>query len=84
LKNEVGVLPWCPQSPDLNLIESLWREIEAYSGKKYGRIADLNVLKHAVKEAWDQLGSERLDQLFKFMPDRLSAVIAANGGATRY
>jgi len=86
LKNDVEVLSWCPQSPDLNLIEALWRDMESYLGKnlKYGRIADLNALKHAVKEAWDQVGLERLEELIKSMPDRLQAVIAANGGATRY
>ena len=84
LKNDVEVLSWCPQSPDLNLIEALWRDMESYLGKKYGRIADLNALKHAVKEAWDQVGSERLEELIKSMPDPLRAVIAANGGATRY
>ncbi|KAG0130271.1 hypothetical protein HOY82DRAFT_460298, partial [Tuber indicum] len=75
---------WCPQSPDLNLIESLWRDMESYLGKRYGRISDLNVLKQALKEAWNQVGSQRLDELIRSMPDRLRAVITANGKATRF
>ena len=84
VKNEVKVLPQCPQSPDLNLIVSLWRELESYLGKKYGRIADLNIVKNAVKEVWDQVASERLEELIKSIPLYLKAVIEANGGATRY
>ena len=82
--NGVDSLPWPPQSPDLNLIEILWSELEIELGLKYGRISDLELLKEKLLEEWRNIGRDRLLALVKTMPDRLRAVIAAGGGPTSY
>ena len=83
-RNNLDSLPWPAQSPDLNLIEALWSDIEQELGELYGRIHDVKVLKQAVRDAWNRITRERLRSLIRSMPDRLRAVIAAGGEATPY
>jgi hypothetical protein len=82
--NEVESVPWPPQSPDLNLIEALWGEIETELGEAIGRVNDLEVLQIMIKNAWNSIPVDRLDSLIRSMPRRLAAVIAAGGHATPY
>ncbi|KAH0603088.1 uncharacterized protein H6S33_008092 [Morchella sextelata] len=82
--NEVETVPWPPQSPDLNLIEALWAEIETELGETIGRVNDIEVLQIMIRNAWDSIPVDRLDSLVRSMPRRLAAVIAAGGHATPY
>lgn len=83
-RNGIEVLGWSPQSPDLNLIEALWGDMETELGETFGRVSDLEVLKVVVKNASDDIGADRLDSLIRSMPRRLESVIAAGGNATPY
>ncbi|RPB22313.1 hypothetical protein L211DRAFT_788844 [Terfezia boudieri ATCC MYA-4762] len=83
-RNHVDVLPWPPQSPDLNLIEALWGDIEQELGEMYGRISDTEILADATQAIWKEITGDRLRGLIRTMPDRLRAVIAAGGAATPY
>ena len=38
----------------------------------------------AIQEEWDQLTEERILAFVNTMPDRIQAVIATNGGHTRW
>lgn len=82
--NNVEVLEWAPQSPDLNLIEVLWGDMETKLGETFGRVSDLEVLKVVLKNAWSNIGTSCLDSLIRSMPRWLEAVIAAGGNATPY
>ena len=57
--------------------------MKSYLGKVYGRISKDNILKQTVKEAWDQIDSEWLNEMIRTMLKRLSAVIGEKGKATR-
>ncbi|KAI5839437.1 hypothetical protein DFP73DRAFT_483996, partial [Morchella snyderi] len=82
--NKMDVIPWPAQSPDLNLIEALWGEIETELGETVGRVADPEVLKVMLRNVWNNIGIDRLDSLIRSMSRRLEAVIAAGGRATPY
>ncbi|KAF8463995.1 hypothetical protein BDZ91DRAFT_730538 [Kalaharituber pfeilii] len=82
-KNDVETLEWVPQSPDLNPIEVLWGDMEVQLGKKYGRLDNIPDLQEKLEE-WNKISKDRLLALVRSMPDRLKAVIQANGEATPY
>lgn len=73
---------WPPQSPDLNLVEHLWGEVN--------RNMDTNVF-NSKDDLWDALDKgfaaikpEYVKRLYGSMLKRLRAVIAAKGGNTKY
>ena len=82
--NGLDSLQWPAQSPDLNLTEALWTDMEAELGETWGRVGDIEVLEACLKAAWESISQERLDSLIRSMPARLQAVIDAEGGATPY
>ena len=82
--NDIQVLSWPAQSPDLNPIEHLWDHLKCQL-RKY------NTLPHGVHELWDRLVEEWNEippevcqNLIKSMPRRIQAVIRAKGGHTKY
>ena len=65
--NGMGVLAWPTQSPDLNLIEALWEDMEVELGQIWGRMSDPEALEAAVKAAWDSITEGRLEELTRSM-----------------
>jgi transposase len=79
---EVPTLPWPSQSPDLNPIENLWSILDLKV--KDRKPSNEEALFEVLKEAWQNLEPELLTKLADSMPDRIEAVIAANGYPTKY
>lgn len=77
---------WCSgqQSPDLNLIEALWMDMEMELGETWGRVGNIETLVAVLQVVWKSISEERLNGLISSMPERLQAVIDADGGATPY
>ena len=73
----------CPaNSPDLNPIESLWRIAKRMTAC---RPTTLEQLKESIKQAWSSIITPAACQrLVESIPRRAQAVIAANGGPTKY
>lgn len=82
--NQMETTRWPAQSPDLNLIENLWLDMENELGETWGRIGDMRTLETALNAVWNGIPDRRLDELIRTMPQRLQAVIEAEGGPTRY
>lgn len=81
-ENHINLLEWPAQSPDLNPIEHLWAILDRKIGDR--SFSKKGELKEAVKKAWNEIKPEEVQKLIESMPRRLSAVIEAKGGATKY
>jgi hypothetical protein len=81
-ENKVERLEWSPQSPDLNIIEHLWDELDRSVAKS--RRKSIAEFRKALYECWEQIGKEVIDKLIESVPKRLQAVIDANGFNTKY
>ncbi|KAF8533161.1 hypothetical protein BDD12DRAFT_762670, partial [Trichophaea hybrida] len=69
--NEMDVIMWPAQSPDLNLIEALWGDMETELDEIWGRVSHIKTLEAVMKAAWESIGEEHLEVLIRSMPTRL-------------
>ncbi len=76
------LLEWPSQSPDLNPIENLWRELKVWVAKRQPR--NLNDLERICKEEWDKIPPEMCANLVANYKKHLTSVIANKGFATNY
>jgi hypothetical protein len=81
--NNIQLLPWCSQSPDLNPIEHVWSELERRIRKR-PRFRTTGQLWEALCEEWLKIHVEVIKNLINSMPKRCAAVIQAKGWNTKY
>jgi len=83
-ENEMEVLTWPAQSPDLNPIEHLWahlkRRLQGYETAPKGILE----LWERVQVEWEKIESSVCQELVESMPRRVEAVLKAKGGYTKY
>ena len=77
-------LDWPPQSPDLNLIEALWGDMETELGIIFGRSGNVEELQQQCRLVFKMTTKKRLSSLIAGMKPRLQAVILAEGAAIPY
>ncbi|KAG2465270.1 TCB1 transposase, partial [Polypterus senegalus] len=80
--NSVNVLEWPSQSPDLNVIENLWRDLKMAVHQRFP--SNLMELERCCQEEWAKLAKDRCAQLVASYSKRLEAEIAAKGASTKY
>jgi transposase len=90
--NEITVVEWPPNSPDMNPIEHVWKALKA---KLHARFPDTYALRggpERVQEelakrlqvVWAELEEEVFERLISSMPARVQALYDAKGWSTRY
>ena len=73
----------CPnQSPDLNPIDHLWRDLTKAVQRRSP--SNLTKLERSCREEWEKLPNYRCAKLVASNPRRLEDVIAAKGYSTKY
>jgi hypothetical protein len=78
----LNVLEWPSQSPDLNLIEHLWRDLNiAVQQRSPSKLTELEKI---CREDWEKFPKYRCVKLVESYPRRLEAVIVAEGASTKY
>jgi hypothetical protein len=83
---------WPPYSPDLNPIEHVWYHLKIRVNEMFPELLTdksknkylRQRLESCLQAAWDTLLQSLFDSLYQSMPDRIEAVIAANGWHTKY
>ena len=78
------LFPWVAKSPDLNLIEGVWRIIKARINQRSPRPNRNELMGAAIREEWEAINTTELEGLLAGMPNRVQAVLTAHGGHTKY
>lgn len=83
-RQKIELLPWPPQSPDLNVIENVWGLLarSVYEGGR--QFYSINDLKTAILSAWNRISQEYLQKNINSMPDRICDVLEKHGAKTKY
>ena len=82
--NNIHVLEWPAQSPDLNPIEHLWEHLKRQLLKYDTPPKGAHELWDRLVEEWNEISPEVCQNLIESMPRRVKAVIKAHGGHTKY
>jgi transposase len=78
--NDIEVLEWPSQSPDINPIEHLWDESDRRVRRCAAPPETLDALAQALQEEWTAIPEELIQNLIGSMGRRCQAVIDSNGG----
>lgn len=81
---DINVLDWSPQSPDINPLEHLWYHMKQELNKYPTHPKGVWEIWERAAEVWNKIPPEVCQNLIKSMPRRLEAVIKAKGGHTKY
>ncbi|MBW0560387.1 hypothetical protein O181_100102 [Austropuccinia psidii MF-1] len=81
--NQIDKLPWPAHSPDLNLIENVWKVLKTHV-MKHHQPRSMDKLHAAIQSAWDDLSPTFFEKLLIGMHKQMEAVVESNGGPTRW
>lgn len=82
--NNIDVLQWPSQSPDLNPIENLWFQVKARLARYPTIPSSSHELWERFVKEWREIPVERCQSLVESMPNRIRAVLKAKGGYIKY
>ncbi len=81
-KKHFKVLEWPSQSPDLNPIENLWRELKVHVAQRQPQ--NITALEEICMEEWAKIPATVCENLVKTYRKCLTSVIANKGYITKY
>ena len=81
-KLKVKVIDWPSMSPDLNLIEHIWRILK--QKVEVCKISNICQLREVVMEEWNNIPVATCESLINSMPRRVKSVLDNEGGHTKY
>ncbi|CAC5409088.1 unnamed protein product [Mytilus coruscus] len=83
-QNQLHGMEWPAQSPDLNIIENMWRKIKLELQKQPHIITTKAQMETAIRNIWTNIPLEFKRKLYESIPIRLRQVIRAKGNITKY
>ena len=82
--NDIQVITWPAQSPDLNSIEHLWEHLKCQLFQYETPPKGVHELWDRVSKEWNEISPETCQNLIESMPRRIQAVVRTKGGHTKY
>ena len=82
--NNIPVLFWPAQSPDLSPIENIWLLLKNKLRSQLHLIHNLNDLKTYLMAAWNNIPVSYIQGLYSTLPRRIKHVLIQKGGITKY
>jgi len=83
-ENGLSSVTWPAQSPDINIIENVWKVIKLHVQKDLSAIQSRQDLIKSVLSAWSKVHQTYIRQLYASIPWRIRSVIAQKGFITKY
>ena len=80
----VQTIPWPAMSPDMNPIEHIWDFIGRKINQRNPKCQNVDELRTAILQEWQQFAQERLRRLVRSMTRRATELNNNRGGYTRY
>ena len=78
------ILPWPASSPDMSPIEGIWCFLKRRIMQLHPRPTTTTELHTTILQQWENISSTHIKNLTSSMPSRISALLAANLGHTRF
>lgn len=83
-QENIPTMEWPAQSPDLNIIENCSRKLKQELCKRVQNLRTANDLETAIRQVWENIHPNFIQDLYKSIPRRIQAVIKAKGCLTKY
>lgn len=83
-KSNIPLMEWPPNSPDINIIETVWSYLKDQLNKYTEDVKTLKELWERVQDIWDNIPIDFIQELYESMPKRMRDIIKAKGGAINY
>lgn len=83
-ENGMEMLPWPPNSPDLNIIENIWEALDRHMRKRCPLPWNIDQLWQYLEEEWDLIDIDTICTLYDSIPHCMKAVEKAEGLWTKY
>ena len=80
--NNIEIIDWPPQSPDLNPIENLWKIVKTEINKL--KLKKKDEIQEQLNKSWNSIDLAKCKSLVVSMPKRIDEVLANKGGWTKY
>ena len=80
----VKKLPWPSSSPDMNIIEHIWQQLDSLVRARDPLPRNKEELWVALQEEWTNFPKAALDKLYQSMPSRVAALLKARGSMTLF
>ena len=81
---QISASEWPPQSPDLNIIENVWRMMKVKLYEDAGSITTRAELVQRLQLLWRDITTERNQELYSSLSRRMAAVIKCKSTITTY
>ena len=82
--NNVNTLPWPAQSPDINIIENVWKVLKHRVQRRTNEIRNADDLERVVRDIWSCLPLHYIQSLYNSLPRRVCCVLRTRGHITKY